>query len=89
MIISGKDLSKSLKEALKCRVAELEAKHGTTPFLAVILVGEDPGSVSYVTGKAKAATEVGIRNTTMRYPETITEQELLLVSRLLVIPTVL
>ena len=77
MIISGKDLSKSLKETLKCRVAELEAKHGTTPFLAVILVGEDPGSVSYVTGKAKAATEVGIRNTTMRYPETITEEELL------------
>ena len=77
MIISGKDLSKSLKEALKCHVAELEAKHGTTPFLAVILVGEDPGSVSYVTGKAKAATEVGIRNTTMRYPETITEEELL------------
>ena len=77
MIISGKDLSKSLKEALKERVAELEAQHGTTPFLAVILVGEDPGSVSYVTGKAKAATEVGIRNTTLRYPATITEEELL------------
>lgn len=79
MIISGKDLSKSLKEGLKCRVAELEAKHGTTPNLVVILVGDDPGSVSYVTGKAKAATEVGIRNTTLRYAETITEAELLAV----------
>lgn len=79
MIISGKDLSKSLKEDLKSRVAELEAKHGTTPNLVVILVGEDPGSVSYVTGKAKAATEVGIRNTTLRYADTITEEELLAV----------
>ncbi|MBR5853322.1 MAG: bifunctional methylenetetrahydrofolate dehydrogenase/methenyltetrahydrofolate cyclohydrolase FolD [Alistipes sp.] len=77
MIISGKDLSKSLKEGLKCHVAELEAKYGTTPNLVVILVGDDPGSVSYVTGKAKAATEVGIRNSTLRYPATITEAELL------------
>ena len=77
MIISGKDLSKSLKEGLKVRVAELEAKYGTTPNLVVILVGDDPGSVSYVTGKAKAATEVGIRNSTLRYPATISEAELL------------
>ena len=77
MIISGKDLSKSLKEGLKVRVAELEAKYGTTPNLVVILVGDDPGSVSYVTGKAKAATEVGIRNSTLRYPATISETELL------------
>ena len=79
MIISGKDLSKSLKEGIKCRVAELEAKYNATPNLVVILVGEDPGSVSYVTGKAKAATEVGIRNTTLRYADTITEEELLAV----------
>ena len=77
MIISGIDLSKSLKEGLKGRVAELEAKYGTTPNLVVILVGDDPGSVSYVTGKAKAATEVGIRNSTLRYPATISEAELL------------
>ena len=43
----------------------------------VILVGEDPGSVSYVKGKAKASAEVGIRNTTIRRPDTITEDELL------------
>ena len=79
MIISGKDLSKSLKEDLKSRVAELEAKHGTTPNLVVILVGEDPGSVSYVTGKAKAATEVGIRNTTLRYADTIIIDEVSMV----------
>ena len=76
-IINGKEVAKSLREALAKQIAELDAKYGRTPNLVVILVGEDPGSVSYVTGKAKAATEVGIRNTTLRYPETITEAELL------------
>jgi methylenetetrahydrofolate dehydrogenase (NADP+)/methenyltetrahydrofolate cyclohydrolase len=45
--------------------------------LKVILVGDDPGSASYVAGKAKAATEVGISNETIRRPDTITEAELL------------
>ena len=52
-------------------------KYGRVPHLVVILVGEDPGSVSYVTGKAKASAEVGIRNTTIRKPATIAEEELL------------
>ena len=77
MIISGKDLSKSLKEDLKVKVEALGQQYGRTPNLVVILVGEDPGSVSYVTGKAKAATEVGIRNVTLRRDESITEEELL------------
>ena len=77
MIISGKELSKTIKEGLTKHVAELEATYGKTPNLVVVLVGDDPGSVSYVTGKAKAATEVGIRNSTLRYPATITEDELL------------
>ncbi len=77
MIIKGKDLSASIKEALKVRVNVLGEQYGRTPNLAVILVGDDPGSVSYVTGKAKAATEVGIRNTTIRREATIAEQDLL------------
>lgn len=77
MIISGKELSKSLKDELKVRVEALNVEYGRTPNLVVILVGDDPGSVSYVTGKAKAATEVGIRNATLRREATITEEELL------------
>ena len=77
MIIKGKDLSASIKEALKVRVNVLGEQYGRTPNLAVILVGDDPGSVSYVTGKAKAATEVGIRNSTIRREATIAEQDLL------------
>lgn len=76
-IINGKEIAKSLKESLATEVVELNEKYGRTPNLVVILVGDDPGSVSYVTGKAKAANEVGIRNTTLRFPATISEEELL------------
>ena len=76
-IINGKEIAKSIREGLATKVVELGQKYGRTPKLVVILVGDDPGSVSYVTGKAKAADEVGIRNTTLRFPDTITEQELL------------
>lgn len=77
MIIKGKDLSTSIKEALKVRVEVLKNQYGRTPNLVVVLVGEDPGSVSYVTGKAKAATEVGIANNTIRLADTIAEADLL------------
>ncbi len=77
MIISGKNLSAQLKEEMKAQVATFPEKYGRVPHLTVILVGEDPGSVSYVTGKAKASEVVGIKNTTIRKPDTITEQELL------------
>ena len=77
MIISGKELSAQLKEEMKLQVASFPEKYGRVPHLVVILVGEDPGSVSYVTGKAKACDVVGIRNTTIRKSVTITEEELL------------
>ena len=77
MIISGKELSAKLKAEMAEGVATFPAEYGRVPHLVVILVGEDPGSVSYVKGKAKASAEVGIRNTTIRRPDTITEEELL------------
>lgn len=77
MTISGKELSARLKADMAAEVAAFPARYGRVPHLAVILVGEDPGSVSYVTGKAKASAEVGIRNTTVRKPADIAEEELL------------
>lgn len=77
MRISGKELSVRLKAEMAARMPEIVEKYGRAPHLAVILVGEDPGSVSYVTGKAKASAEVGITNTTIRKPATISEAELL------------
>ena len=76
-VISGKELSAQLKEEMKAQVATFPDKYGRVPHLVVILVGEDPGSVSYVTGKAKASEVVGIKNTTIRKPDTISESELL------------
>lgn len=77
MIISGKELALSLKQEMAADVATFTEKYGRVPHLVVILVGEDPGSVSYVTGKAKASAEVGLKNTTIRKPDTISEAELL------------
>jgi len=76
-IISGKELSAILKAEMAERVASFPQEYGRVPHLVVILVGNDPASVSYVTGKAKASAAVGIRNTTVRKPESITEEELL------------
>ena len=52
-------------------------QYGRPPHLVVILVGENPASVSYVAGKGRDAEEVGFKNTTIRKPESITEEELL------------
>ncbi|MFI3328059.1 MAG: bifunctional methylenetetrahydrofolate dehydrogenase/methenyltetrahydrofolate cyclohydrolase FolD [Rikenellaceae bacterium] len=77
IVVSGKELSAELKAEMKEQVATFEPKYGRVPHLVVILVGEDPGSVSYVTGKGKAADEIGIKNTTIRREEKISEAELL------------
>ncbi len=77
MIISGKELSEQLKEEMAARVAEFPQNYGRVPHLVVILVGEDSGSVSYVRGKAKASEFVGIKNTTIIKPDSISEAGLL------------
>ncbi len=76
-IISGKELSAQLKGEMAAQVAQMPAKYGRVPHLVVILVGDNPASVSYVTGKGKAAEAIGIRNTTIKRPAEISEQELL------------
>lgn len=77
MVLSGKDLASRLKENMSSCIMELAVATGTTPHLAVIIVGNNPASQSYVRGKSKACEEVGIRNTTIALPEDVTEQELL------------
>ena len=77
IIISGKELSAFKKEKMKAEVATFEAKYGRLPKLSVILVGDNPASVSYVSGKGKACVEIGIINETIKTPDTITEKELL------------
>ena len=66
VIISGKDLAACNKLAMKESIPHLIEKYGRAPHLAVILVGDDPGSVSYVKGKEKSCLEIGITNTTIK-----------------------
>ena len=81
-IISGTKIAEEIRAELKEKVKELKAK-GITPALAVVLMGEDPASLSYVSAKAKGAEEVGVHEETFRLPATATEGDLLeLVSRL-------
>ena len=76
LIVSGKDLSQELKEAMQEEVIDLEKSYGRVPHLVVVLVGNNPSSISYVTGKEKACDFVGIKNTTLRLDENISEEEL-------------
>ena len=75
-IIDGKAIASQVRGEVAEKTAELKAK-GITPCLAVILVGENPASVSYVTGKQKALAEVGMADRSLHLPETTTEDELL------------
>lgn len=75
-IIDGKLIAQSIREEIKIKTEALKTK-GITPCLAVILVGSNPASVSYVTGKQKALAEVGMNDRSVRLPESTTEQELI------------
>ena len=76
-IIDGKQVACDIRAELKSEVAQLQAEHGVTPGLAVILVGDDPASKSYVTAKEKACTEIGIYSNDNRLPADFPESELL------------
>ena len=58
-------------------VDELTATFGSTPGLAVVLVGSRRDSASYVKSKKKACAEVGIRSIGLDYPEDVSQEELI------------
>jgi len=76
VIIDGKQIAADVRAEVASKVAELK-KAGISPCLAVILVGENPASVSYVTGKRKALAEVGMTDRSITLPESTTQEELL------------
>ena len=75
-LIDGKELARSLRGEIAAGVAALKSEKGVTPGLAVILVGDNPASVSYVTAKEKACTEAGMLSREIRLPAETTEEEL-------------
>ena len=76
VIIDGKQIAADVRAEVAAKVSELKKK-GVVPCLAVILVGENPASVSYVTGKRKALVEVGMADRSIQLPESTREEELL------------
>jgi methylenetetrahydrofolate dehydrogenase (NADP+)/methenyltetrahydrofolate cyclohydrolase len=76
IIIDGKSIALKVREEARVRAAALGSR-GIIPCLAVILVGEDPASISYVTGKEQALAEAGMEGRDIRLPESTGEGELL------------
>ena len=76
-IIDGKAFAAGLRGRIKDAVSDLKAKHGLTPGLAVVLVGEDPASKVYVGSKIKQTIEAGMNSIEHKLPETATEDEIL------------
>ena len=75
-ILDGKSLASTIKTDLAIRVAALKSK-GITPGLGTVLVGDDPGSVSYVNGKHRDCKEVGISSIRFDLPNDATEKDVL------------
>lgn len=83
LILSGKEVSKAVYADLHARTALFIKTYGYAPTLAVVLVGSDPASQSYVRSKKKACIELGFGHQDYVVPETITQLELVnLVKRL-------
>lgn len=77
VIINGKQQALIIKQRLKNEVDEYKLLYKRSPNLTVILVGNDPASLSYVKGKEKASLEVGIENTTIILDSNVKEEELI------------
>jgi methylenetetrahydrofolate dehydrogenase (NADP+)/methenyltetrahydrofolate cyclohydrolase len=72
--LDGVATATAIKDELRVRIAALKAK-GVTPGLATLMVGEDPGSMSYVGGKHRDSLEVGIESVRVDLPATATEAD--------------
>ncbi len=76
-IISGTEIAAQIRAELKQEVDRMKEQHGVVPGLVTILVGENPASVSYVTGKQKTAHELGFHSIQDSQPADISEADLL------------
>jgi len=82
-VIDGKSFAEGLRGRIAGHVERLKRENGITPGLAVVIVGEDPGSQVYVRNKAKQTVEVGMHSEKYELPATVTQDDLLsLVRRL-------
>lgn len=76
-VIYGNEIAAEVKAELKVKIDALKEAGKRLPCLVVVLVGENPASISYVTGKEKACQAIGMENRLIRLPEATTQEELL------------
>ena len=76
-IIDGKSIAADLRASVKAQTQDLRETHGIVPGLAVVLIGDDPASQSYVGSKSRAVTEVGMRPFDHHLPADVSEAALL------------
>ena len=81
MIIDGKQIAQQLKEQMREQVAKLVKQYGRKPCLDVIIVGENPASMSYVRSKIKATEYCGFDGELIQLPQTTSQEELLRIIR--------
>ena len=74
--IDGKVIAGQIYEEIQAEVAELKEKHGITPGLATVLVGEDPASQSYVRSKQKTCTKCGFYSIGENMPADASQEEI-------------
>ena len=76
-ILDGKALAEEIRGEVAVGVAEMQQKHGITPGLAAVLVGDDPASAIYVRNKRRACDEVGMVSNTILLPSDSTNEQVL------------
>ena len=76
-ILSGKETAQAMRDEMKAEIEKLKAAHDLVPGLAVVLIGDDPASMSYVKGKRKACDNVGIYSREYKFPAEYQEEDLL------------
>jgi len=75
-ILDGKALAEEIRREVATGVAEMKQKHGVTPGLAAVLVGDDPASAIYVRNKGRACQEAGIFSETFRMPADTSQSQI-------------
>ncbi len=76
-IIDGKETAKAIKKEIALEVGKMIDNDETGPHLAAVLVGDDPASQTYVGAKEKACKEVGMVSSLYKFPQDVTEKEIL------------
>jgi methylenetetrahydrofolate dehydrogenase (NADP+)/methenyltetrahydrofolate cyclohydrolase len=76
-IISGTEIARQIRDEIKQEAQQLKVKYNLVPGLVTVLLGADPGSLSYISGKEKTAKELGFYSERIDLPETTSQKDLL------------